>query len=156
MSPMPQWIFQPFRVDPANACLWRGDQMISLRPKVFAVLAHLVAHARQLVTKEALFEAVWPETAVTDAVLKACIREVRRALGHMAQTPRFIATVHRRGYRFIAPVTVVPAAEAGQPAANNRQQWSRNRDQQLTTANSQLRGMRASISPWRCQKACAK
>ena len=69
MSPTPQWIFEPFRADPANACLWRGDQMISLRPKVFAVLAHLVAQAGQLVTKQALFEAVWPETAVTDAAI---------------------------------------------------------------------------------------
>src|SRR5918996_1919615 len=62
MSPTGLWIFEPFRVDPANACLWRGDQMILLRPKVFAVLALLVAHAGQLVTKEALFKAVWPET----------------------------------------------------------------------------------------------
>lgn len=86
--------------------------MILLRPKVFAVLAHLVSQAGQLVTKEALFEAVWPETAVTDAVLKAYIREVRRALGDLAQPPRFTATVHRRGYRFIAPVTMEPSAEA--------------------------------------------
>ena len=138
MSPTPQWIFEPFRVDPANACLWRGDQMITLRPKVFAVLAHLVAQAGQLVTKEALFEAVWPETAVTDAVLKACIREVRRALGDMAQTPRFIATVHRRGYRFIAPVTMEPSPEAGQTMVDSGRQWPRSHDQRLTTANSQL------------------
>jgi DNA-binding winged helix-turn-helix (wHTH) protein/predicted ATPase len=137
MSPTPQWIFEPFRVDPANACLWRGDQMISLRPKVFAVLSHLVARAGQLVTKEALFEAVWPETAVTDVVLKACIREVRQALGDMAQSPRFIATVHRRGYRFIAPVTMEPYADAGQPAADGGRQWPRSRDQKLTAVDSQ-------------------
>jgi hypothetical protein len=93
MSPTPQWIFEPFRVDLANACLWRGDQIIPLRPKVFEVLAHLVAHAGQLVTKESLFEAVWPETAVSDTVLKAWVREVRRGLGDMIQTPQFIAKV---------------------------------------------------------------
>jgi DNA-binding winged helix-turn-helix (wHTH) protein len=84
MSPTPRWIFEPFRVDLANACLWRGDQIILLRPKVFEVLAHLVAHAGQLVTKESLFEAVWPETAVSDTVLKAWVREVRRGF-----PPRF-------------------------------------------------------------------
>jgi len=134
MPPTPKWIFEPFRFDPANACLWRGDQMISLRPKVFAVLAHLVAQAGQLVTKEALFEAVWPETAVGDAVLKACIREVRRALGDTALTPRFIATVHRRGYRFIAPLIVEAPAEAGPPTTDGGRQCPRNRDQKLTTA----------------------
>ena len=138
MSPTSQWIFGPFRVDPANVCLWRGDQMISLRPKVFAVLAYLVAQAGRLVTKEALFEAVWPETAVTDAVLKACIREVRRALGDMAQSPRFIATVHRRGYRFIAPVAMESSAAVGQAPADSEQQWPRSRDQKLPTAHSHL------------------
>jgi DNA-binding winged helix-turn-helix (wHTH) protein len=136
MSPTPQWIFEPYRVDPANACVWRGDQMIPLRPKVFAVLAHLVARAGQLVTNEALFEAVWPETAITDAVLKAGIREVRRALGDTAQTPQFIATVHRRGYRFIAPVTVETSTAVGQPMADSGRQWPRNRQQKLTTATS--------------------
>ena len=134
MSPTPQWMFELFRVDPANACLWRGDQIITLRPKVFAVLTHLLAHAGQLVTKEAFFEAVWPETVVSDAVLKACIRELRRALGDLAQTPKFIATVHRRGYRFIAPVTAVPSTEAGEPLADRGRQWPWSRDQKLPPA----------------------
>jgi DNA-binding winged helix-turn-helix (wHTH) protein/predicted ATPase len=107
MSPSPQWIFGPFRLDPANACLWRGDQLIALRPKPFAVLSLLVTHAGQLVTKETLFEAIWPETAVSDTVLKICIRQIRQALGDAAQIPQFIVTVHRRGYRFIAPTTVL-------------------------------------------------
>jgi DNA-binding winged helix-turn-helix (wHTH) protein len=100
-----QWLFGPFRLDVADACLWRGDAMLSLRPKPFAVLAYLVAHAGQLVTKEALFEAIWPDTVVSDAVLKAHLRQIRQVLDDTAQTPQFIATVHRRGYQFIAPVT---------------------------------------------------
>jgi DNA-binding winged helix-turn-helix (wHTH) protein/predicted ATPase len=79
--------------------------MIPLRPKAFAVLTYLLAHAGQLVTKEALLEAVWPATAVSEAVLKTCIGEIRKALGETAAAPRFIATVSRRGYRFLAPVT---------------------------------------------------
>src|SRR5262245_44388600 len=104
------WLFEPFRLDPDNACLWRGDQVVALKPKTFAVLQHLVTHAGQLVTKEALLEAVWPATAVSDAVLKVCIAELRKALGETARVSGFIATVHRRGYRFVAPVTqTIPA-----------------------------------------------
>ena len=102
-----QWTFGPFRLDSANACLWQGKQMLALRPKAFAVLTYLVTHTGELVTKEALFDAVWFGTAVSDTVLKACIYQIRRVLGETVETPQYIATVHGRGYRFIAPVTVV-------------------------------------------------
>ena len=102
-----QWTFGPFRLDTANACFWRGEQMLALRPKAFAVLAYLVTHAGQLVTKEALFDAVWPGAAVSDTVLKACIYQIRRVLGETVETPQYLATVHGRGYRCIAPVTAL-------------------------------------------------
>jgi DNA-binding winged helix-turn-helix (wHTH) protein len=111
MAATPHWVFGPFRLDLDNACVWRGAAHIALRPKTFAVLHYLVAHAGQLVTKEALLEAVWPETAVSDGVLKGCMHELRRALGDTAQTPQFVATVLRRGYRFLAPVTEHTDAE---------------------------------------------
>src|SRR5262249_14844878 len=57
------------------------------------------------VTKDELLDAVWPETAVSDAVVRVAIGALRKALDDTAQTPRFIATVPRRGYRFLAPVT---------------------------------------------------
>jgi DNA-binding winged helix-turn-helix (wHTH) protein/tetratricopeptide (TPR) repeat protein len=88
--------------------------MLTLTPKAFAVLQYLVAHASQLVTKEALLAAVWPEMAVSEAVLKVCLSEIRKALGDTVKTPRYIATVYRRGYRFIAPVTEAePVAAQG-------------------------------------------
>ena len=93
--------FGGFRLDPTNAQLWQGMQEIALRPKAFAVLTHLVEHAGQLVTKQQLLDAVWPGTFVTDAVLKDSIRQLRDALGDDAESPRFIETAHRRGYRFI-------------------------------------------------------
>jgi DNA-binding winged helix-turn-helix (wHTH) protein/tetratricopeptide (TPR) repeat protein len=112
MPPSPQWHFDPFRLDPGNARLWRGDRSVALTLKAFGVLHHLVTHAGQLVTKEALLDAVWPETAVSDAALRVVIRELRKALGDTAQAPQFIATVHRLGYRFLAPVTRIdPPAE---------------------------------------------
>src|SRR6266487_244977 len=94
-------IFDPFSLDLANECLWRGSQEIKLRPKAFAVLNHLLGRSGQLVTKEELLNAVWPETFVGDAVLKVTIRQLREALDDDPKLPRFIETAHRRGYRFI-------------------------------------------------------
>jgi DNA-binding winged helix-turn-helix (wHTH) protein len=99
-----QIIFSPFRLDVANQRLYRGDELIPLRPKSFAVLQYLLANAGKLVTKEQLLEVVWPETTVSDTVLKVCVRELREALGDDPKTPRFIETAHRSGYCFIAEV----------------------------------------------------
>jgi DNA-binding winged helix-turn-helix (wHTH) protein/tetratricopeptide (TPR) repeat protein len=101
----PQWLFADFRLDADNACLWHGTQAIALTPKVFDVLHYLVTHHDRLVPKDILLDAIWPETPVSDVVVRVAIGELRKALGDTAQAPRFIATVPRRGYRFIAPVT---------------------------------------------------
>jgi DNA-binding winged helix-turn-helix (wHTH) protein len=107
-----QWCFGPFRFDAENACVWRGTQMISLTPKAMAILQHLVEHAGRLVTKEALLEAIWPKTAVSDGVLKVRMDEIRKALSDSAKQPQFIATVHRRGYRFIADIAEADPSQA--------------------------------------------
>ena len=60
------WRFASFRLDPATTCLWRDDQLIPLPPKSFAVLAYLVAHTGEVVTKETLLEAVWTGTGVSE------------------------------------------------------------------------------------------
>ena len=60
--------FPPFRLDPINERLWKGSQTVSLRPKTFAVLCYLAARPGQLVTKDALLDAVWPDTCVSQAV----------------------------------------------------------------------------------------
>jgi DNA-binding winged helix-turn-helix (wHTH) protein/predicted ATPase len=97
--------FGGFCLDATNERLSQGMQAIPLRPKAFGVLAHLVEHAGQLVTKQQLLEAVWPGTFVTDAVLKDSIRQLRDALGDDADSPQFIETAHRRGYRFIGRIS---------------------------------------------------
>jgi DNA-binding winged helix-turn-helix (wHTH) protein len=104
MLPKCQFNFGPFRLDPHNACLWRGAQAIALTPKAFAVLQYLLEHAGELVTKDALFAAVWHDAVVSDGVLKVCMTEVRRVLQVDARASQFIKTEHRRGYRFICPV----------------------------------------------------
>lgn len=112
--PLPPEIrFPPYRLVMADMRLFHGDSPIELRPKTFAVLASLVEHAGQLVTKQRIIEAVWPDVAVGDDVLKGCIRELREALGDDSTRPRFIQTAHRRGYRFIAPVHAAAPVEPG-------------------------------------------
>src|SRR5262245_43133509 len=98
--------FAPFRLDVADAQVWREDEALELRPKTFAVLRYMAERSGRLVTKDELLHGVWGGTFVGEAVLKNCIRELRTALGDAVQAPRFIATVHRRGYRFIAKVKV--------------------------------------------------
>ena len=67
--------------------------------------------------KDELLDAVWPETAVSDAVIRVAIGALRKVLDDTAQTPRFIATVPRRGYRFLAPVIVIDPPETGRAGA---------------------------------------
>jgi TolB-like protein/DNA-binding winged helix-turn-helix (wHTH) protein len=93
--------FGAFRLDPQNACVWRGEKMIKLTPKAFAVLHYLVSHPGRLVTKDELFTAVWPKTVVSDVALSVCVRELRKNLEDDAKTPLYIETVHRQGFRFI-------------------------------------------------------
>ena len=96
--------FGPFRLDAGTESVWRADEEIRLRPRTFAVLRYLAERPGRLITKEELLVAVWSEVAVGDAALTVCVGEIRKALGDEARTPRFIETVHRRGYRFIGPV----------------------------------------------------
>jgi DNA-binding winged helix-turn-helix (wHTH) protein len=81
MPEQPYLVFGPFRLDLRDERLWRGVEVIHLNPKTLAVLRALMAQPGQLLTKDALFAAVWPETVVSEAVLTVAIRELRRAWG---------------------------------------------------------------------------
>jgi DNA-binding winged helix-turn-helix (wHTH) protein len=96
------------RLDLTNQWVWKGQQLLKLPPKAFAVLRYLMGHAGQLVTKDELLQAAWSDTTVTEGVLAASIREIRKALADDAQSPRYIETVHRRGYRFLPTMTAQP------------------------------------------------
>ena len=111
MLPALQWYFGSFRLHAASCCLWRDGELTSLSPKPIALLSYLVTHAGEVVTKAALLDAVWPDTAVSEGVLKTYIGQIRQVLGGSARSPQFIETVPRRGYRFIAPVTTIASVE---------------------------------------------
>jgi len=103
MSRDPVLHFGPYRLDLGNEQLWCDEQLVRLTPKAFQVLRMLMSSSGQLVTKDEFFRAVWAETVVSDAALTSCIQELRQALGDNARNPQYIETVHRRGFRFIAP-----------------------------------------------------
>lgn len=91
------------RVDLAAECIWRDGERYEVTPKAFRVLRCLMECPEQLLTKSQIFAAVWPGTAVFDNVLNVAISELRHALGDDPKQPRFIATVYRRGFRWVGP-----------------------------------------------------
>src|SRR5215471_13129588 len=105
---LPVKTFDPFRLDEVNQCLWRGNVRVTLTPKPFAVLQYLVTHPGRLVTHDELLTAIWPDTYVQPEVLRRYILEIRRVLDDSAETPRFVETLPKRGYQFIAAVTEEP------------------------------------------------
>ena len=91
-------------IDPGVPAITRAGQPIELRAKALTLLLFLVDQRHRIVSKEEIFERVWPHTAVMDATLAGCIQEIRRALGDDAKNPHIIRTVPKLGYRFVAPV----------------------------------------------------
>ncbi len=91
----------PLYFDLKEERLWNEEQLVELRPKTWALICYMNERPRELLSKQELIDAVWPDTIVTEASLNQAIRELRKALGDDARSPRFIETVHRRGFRFI-------------------------------------------------------
>jgi predicted ATPase len=107
--------FDSFRLDTADQCLWHEGSQIALPPKQFAVLRYLVEHPGRLISHDELLDAVWPETYVQPQILRTYVLELRKILGDDARQPRFIQSLPKRGYRFVAAVS--GEAEANQAAA---------------------------------------
>jgi DNA-binding winged helix-turn-helix (wHTH) protein/tetratricopeptide (TPR) repeat protein len=101
--------FGPYQLNLSERVLKRSGETISLTPKAAEILIMLVTKAGQLVEKEELLKEVWPDTFVEEANLSQNICYLRKALGDDRAGPRYIETVTRRGYRFVATVRVVEA-----------------------------------------------
>jgi DNA-binding winged helix-turn-helix (wHTH) protein/tetratricopeptide (TPR) repeat protein len=102
--------FDRFELDEANARLLRDGTPVALAPTPFGVLCALARQPGSLLTTNALLDGVWGHQFVTDSVLRTAISELRTALDDDARKPRFIETVSRRGYRFIAATSAIIAA----------------------------------------------
>jgi DNA-binding winged helix-turn-helix (wHTH) protein/Tfp pilus assembly protein PilF/TolB-like protein len=113
--------FEGFRLDPANRLLSCGDKEVPLPGRAFDVLLILVQQPGALLTKEVLLASVWAGAFVEEANLTVAISTLRRALNEDTRERRYIQTVARQGYRFIAEVRAVqdqPRAALVMPAAN--------------------------------------
>jgi DNA-binding winged helix-turn-helix (wHTH) protein/dipeptidyl aminopeptidase/acylaminoacyl peptidase len=109
-EPEPTYEFGPFRLEPATRRLLREGEPLPLTPKAFDTLLLLVQNHERVVEKEEVLRRVWPDTVVEESNLAQNVFTLRKALGDTPEGARFIATVPRRGYRFVAPV--VPGREA--------------------------------------------
>jgi len=91
-------------VEPDLNCIVRGNKKRPVEPQVIEVLAYMADYPGEVLSKEQIIQAVWPETYVSDDVLRYSISELRKAFKDDAKNPRVIETIARRGYRLIAPV----------------------------------------------------
>lgn len=112
-----RFVFESLRFDAATHELCRPGRTVKLRPQVSLALALLLSRRGEVVTKEELRQALWPDSRVVlfEGSMAAVIRELRRALGDNPKAPRFIETIPKRGYRFISPPA--EARETGPPAS---------------------------------------
>ena len=106
--------FGPFRLEPGERKLLRGDEVVALTPKAFDALVLLVQNSGHLMEKDDLIRALWPDSFVEEGNLTNNIFLLRKALG---EDPRYIETVPKRGYRFVGAVRQLPSAESKRPEA---------------------------------------
>src|SRR5262245_43449067 len=111
--------FGPFLVDRGGYRVLRDGAPLDVTPKLLDLLIYLIDRPATLVTKEELLDALWPDANVTENALAQAMSELRDALDDDASDPRFIKTVARKGYRFIAAIEVVSPPSPAPGAAGD-------------------------------------
>jgi len=104
------YVFGDYTLDTERYELRHAGELCKLEPQAFNVLAYLLEHRARVVTKEELLARLWPNQFVSEVTVNHGVMAARRAIGDSGQAQRCIKTLHGRGYRFIADVTVM-----GQP-----------------------------------------
>jgi cholera toxin transcriptional activator len=129
LAPAPRYRFGSFEADAASGELRRQGLRVRLNAQPFQVLLILLEHPGELVTRDQIARALWPEGTFVDSDhgVNSALNRIREALGDTASNPRFVETLARRGYRFIAPVEHInpgpisaaqPSTESGPPAGD--------------------------------------
>ena len=114
LRPQTRIAFALFEANLSTGEIWRGGFRIKLQSQPFRVLAALLQRPGQIVTREELQELVWGKSTNVDFdhSLATAINKIREALNDSAENPRFVETLSRRGYRFIAPVAPARPSKA--------------------------------------------
>jgi DNA-binding winged helix-turn-helix (wHTH) protein len=124
-----RYTFAECVLDTDRCELYRAGALVDLEPKPYEVLVYLVQHPERLVTQEELLRHVWPDVIVESGAIARNITAIRKAVGDHPKAPRVIKTLHRQGYRFVAPLTVqdtqalaiaAPQPPAGSPTLPHR------------------------------------
>jgi DNA-binding winged helix-turn-helix (wHTH) protein len=138
--------FGDITLDSASRQVVRGSAAIHLSPKAFDLLCQLVELRPNAVSKNQLFELIWPGTFVVEANLTVLVTELRRALGDDPHTPRFIRTIHKHGYAFCGEATEIAPPS---PARDGLRVWLLWNDRVLPLAEGEnLIGRDPSCGVW--------
>ncbi len=108
------WEFDCYRVDSERRLLFRGEDLVQLPAKALDALVVLIQHRGEVVTKDELMKAVWPDAFVEEGNLSQSIHVLRRTLGESVEDHRYIVTVPGRGYRFVAEIREIPEIKGNQ------------------------------------------
>jgi DNA-binding winged helix-turn-helix (wHTH) protein len=134
--------FGPFMLDAGSFSLHRGESLVPLPPKLVDLLRYLVARPSMLISKEELFQSLWPDVVVTENALTQAVSDLRQALGDDRSRPTYIQTVAKRGYRFVAPVEASVAEPTALPR-RRRETSSLDVHRALTEGRLQLESLDA-------------
>jgi DNA-binding winged helix-turn-helix (wHTH) protein/pimeloyl-ACP methyl ester carboxylesterase len=118
MAPVRRYVFGPFRLDGGDRLLLKGDEVVPLTPKALDTLVVLLERHGHIVPKDELIERVWPDAFVEENNLAQNVSMLRRALGEREGGGRYIETVPKRGYRFVAPMRVEAPGQDAAPASS--------------------------------------
>src|SRR5438874_3368952 len=102
----PAFLFDDVRVEPARFQAFKAGNVIQLEPKALKLLLFLIENRGRLIEKEEILDTIWNGTHVTENALAREIGKLRKTLGDDPKAARYIETVHTRGYRFIAEVSL--------------------------------------------------
>src|SRR5688572_22027025 len=137
------YVFGPFRLEWAKRRLWKDSKIVPLTPKALEILLTLVRQAGRAVDKDELMRAVWPDTFVGEETLTQNISTLRKVLGDTPDQPEYIATVPRRGYQFISPVT---EAASSQPTAADAATGTSSAAKRIDSADTRSRRLRFGLA----------
>lgn len=109
MSSTTPHLFQigDWSADANQNLMWQGSQQVNLEPKAMAILQYLVVNANKVISRKELFDKFWKNQVVTEDALNRAMWNIRRALGDTPNNPKYIATIRNRGYKLVAPVTLL-------------------------------------------------
>jgi len=112
--------FGPFAFDPHARLLWRDGVEVALPPRVLGVLEALLERPGEIVTRQELLDQVWKDAFVTDTSLAEAVSVLRQALGDDPQSPTYVQTVHRRGYRFVGSLADSDGGQTARPGSDRQ------------------------------------